>query len=331
MKQNISANSVGFVFIGRNEGDRLKACINSLQAYDAPQVYVDSGSTDDSVNYAQSQGITVIHLDTSIPFTAARARNAGWRALLETNPDIRYIQFLDGDCILDDAWIAEAKLYLDNNHDSAIACGQRKELKPNDSFYNELCDFEWNTPPGAASACGGDFMVRTTVLTEVNGFRDDFIAGEEPEMCFRIRGLGHLIYRLDKTMTWHDADIHTFYQWWKRSKRCGYAYALGAFTHGLKTQERYKLRQTARSFFWGLGLPVTIIFCAVLLSPWFFLAFSIYGISYLKNLRSSPKSSSNRILYAFYTSIGKFSEASGVLAFAWNSIRKRKGSLIEYK
>ena len=64
-------------------GLRLKRCLASL-ATGGPVVYVDSGSTDgsDAVR-ARESGADVIELDMSIPFTAARARNAGFSAAAE--------------------------------------------------------------------------------------------------------------------------------------------------------------------------------------------------------------------------------------------------------
>lgn len=69
--------SVGVAVIGRNEGDRLRRCLNSVRAIADRVVYVDSGSIDDSVDMSRAQGVLVVELDMVTPFTAARARNAG--------------------------------------------------------------------------------------------------------------------------------------------------------------------------------------------------------------------------------------------------------------
>ena len=50
-----------------------------------------------------------------------------------------------------------------------------------------LCDIEWNTPTGEAKACGGDFMIRKKAFKQVGGFNDTVIAGEEPELCYRLK------------------------------------------------------------------------------------------------------------------------------------------------
>src|SRR5258708_29326418 len=132
----------GIVAIGRNEGERLKRCLRSLPVA-ARIVYVDSGSTDGSDAWARDFGAEVVHLDLSIQFTAARARNAGFRRLLEMAPQIPYVQFVDGDCELAREWPTTAIDFLQQHDDVAAVFGRRRELKPDQSVYNQLCDFEW--------------------------------------------------------------------------------------------------------------------------------------------------------------------------------------------
>ena len=75
---------LGVVVIGRNEGQRLARCLQSQAERTDSVVYVDSGSTDGSVALAQSLGVQVLALDPRTPFTAARARNEGFAALLRS-------------------------------------------------------------------------------------------------------------------------------------------------------------------------------------------------------------------------------------------------------
>jgi hypothetical protein len=44
----VASRDIGIVVIGRNEGDRLTRCLQSLQMENLPVIYVDSGSTDGS-------------------------------------------------------------------------------------------------------------------------------------------------------------------------------------------------------------------------------------------------------------------------------------------
>lgn len=103
----------GTVVIGRNEGAKLIACLQSIKIDRYPVVYVDSGSSDDSVQQAKNLGTEVIALDMSSPFTAARARNAGLGRLNELRGGLQYVQFVDGDCVMVDGWFVAAEAFLD--------------------------------------------------------------------------------------------------------------------------------------------------------------------------------------------------------------------------
>jgi GT2 family glycosyltransferase len=201
---------VGFVVIGRNEGDRLVACLRSLnEAGGGRIVYVDSGSTDDSLENARNVLADIVRLDMTKPFTAARARNAGARRHIELGAPA-YIQFIDGDCTLVSGWIESAARFLDAHPDVAVGCGRRREQKPEISVYNRLCDLEWATPVGEAIACGGDALMRTDAIAAVGFYDETLIAGEEPELCLRLREKGWRIERIAAEMTLHDAAITRF-------------------------------------------------------------------------------------------------------------------------
>src|SRR5699024_3532063 len=93
---------VGIVLIGRNEGRRLDAALDAALAAGgslARVVYVDSGSTDGSAALARGKGVAVVELDASRPFSAARARNAGFAHLSQDGVGPRWVQFVDGDCL----------------------------------------------------------------------------------------------------------------------------------------------------------------------------------------------------------------------------------------
>src|SRR3979490_1839399 len=107
----------GVVIIGRNEGERLRRCLTSASASTGAVVYVDSGSTDGSAQWARNYGADVIELDMSIPFTAARARNAGFRRLKEIAPKLLCVQFVDGDCELAQGWLEHAVSFLGSHAD----------------------------------------------------------------------------------------------------------------------------------------------------------------------------------------------------------------------
>ncbi|PRZ50272.1 glycosyltransferase [Tritonibacter scottomollicae] len=311
------------VVIGRNEGERLLACLDSLAGQVRRIIYVDSGSSDGSVAAAKARGAEVVQLDMSRPFTAARARNAGLDRLSANTSD-GLVQFLDGDCSLDPGWLRQGADFLAQHPDVAVACGRRREQNPSGSIYNWLCDLEWDTPIGEAKACGGDALMRRDAIRQVGGYRDTLIAGEEPELCVRLRKAGWKIWRLDEEMTRHDAQMTQFSQWWKRARRAGHAFAEGAHLHGAPP-ECHWVAETRRAMVWGAVLPGLIALTWSLLP----LLGSVLSLIYpLQFLRLSRRDGPRR---AWYSMLGKFAEAQGVVEFHLNRLRGRHRALIEYK
>lgn len=316
----LDLSRIAAIAIGRNEGARLEACLASLQGRAGRVIYVDSGSSDGSIAAAEALGAEVAALDMTQPFTAARARNAG-RNALGTAP--AYLHFVDGDCVIREDWIETAAAFLDAHPKAAVACGRRRERFPETSVYNHLTDMEWDTPVGQAKACGGDALMRAEAFDAVGGFREDLIAGEEPELCVRLRQAGWEIWRLDAEMTWHDADMHRFSQWWQRSRRAGHAFAEGASLHGAPP-ERHWVRETLRSLVWGAALPAVVLLGALIWPP------ALLGLlAYpLQVLRLSQKIGWTQAIFSI---VGKFAEAQGALGFLVGWFLGRRRRLIEYK
>ena len=325
---------IGLVAIGRNEGQRLRQCLVSATNKVARVVYVDSGSTDGSLELARSLGADTVELDLSIPFTAARARNEGFARLLELAPDIEFVQFVDGDCEVVDGWIELAQQELAAKPELAVVCGRRRERFPNATAYNRLCDIEWDTPIGEAKACGGDSMMRVKAFEQVGGFNPALIAGEEPELCVRLRQNGWKIERLDAEMTLHDAQMTGFDQWWKRSQRAGHAYAEGSWLHG-NTPERHWVKDTVRIWLWGFVLPVLALGTAWFTHGWSLLLLAGYPVlSYriyrrMQEERTLP--AKDAALYAISCVLGRFPQLQGQIQFHQRRLLGQPSNLIEYK
>lgn len=320
---------IGFVIIGRNEGQRLVSCLDSLKDYLPQIIYVDSGSTDNSVKNAQSAGFHVFALDMSIPFTAARARNCGFNQLIQHYPHLKYVHFLDGDCILEPNWVEQALHFIHNNLEVAVVCGRRKETHPEQSIYNTMCDLEWDTPIGSAKACGGDALFSVAVFQAAKGYRENLIAGEEPELCIRIRQLGFKIWRLDAAMTRHDAAILKFSQWYKRSKRAGYAYAEGAYLHG-SPPENHWVTERNRGLIWAVGMPL-LCFVAICYKPILGILLCIYPLQIIINAFKFRHLGKFSITQSVFFMLGKFAETAGQIKYYYNRVLNKSARLIEYK
>jgi glycosyltransferase involved in cell wall biosynthesis len=320
---------VGVVAIGRNEGDRLIRCFTSIKACTRNIVYVDSGSTDGSIAYASRLGACVVSLDLAKPFTAARARNEGYWALKSLRPDIRFVQFVDGDCRLAQGWLEKARAFIGERNDIAVVCGRRRERDPDASIYNYLCELEWDTPIGEALACGGDALMRTGPFETIGGFRSELIAGEEPELCLRLRKFGWRIWRLDADMTEHDASMTRFRQWWVRAVRSGYGLADVSWLYRRSPSGLWK-REILRTFFWAGVLPV-IIALATSLHPAALLGMAVYFIQICRIAVKDGPTSHRSWLRAFFLTLGHFAVLLGILKFLWRKLRRGTVRLIEYK
>jgi glycosyltransferase involved in cell wall biosynthesis len=342
---------IGIIAIGRNEGERLRRCLASVLGRGWPVVYVDSKSTDGSAELARLMGAEVVDLDMSLPFSAARARNEGFERLTRVAPDVTLVQFVDGDCEVVNGWIDRAAKELETRPDAAIVCGRRRERFPDASIFNRLADLEWDTPVGEAESCGGDAMMRVEAFRAAGGFDASVAAGEEPELCQRLREKGWKVVRVDAEMTLHDSAMLSFGQWWKRTVRSGYG-AMDVATRfghrGLFVEHVASARRWAVQ--WPLVVLVTFavglaVLSAVLLStsP----AHAVVGGALLAGIvalalplqmlriairtRRRTPDWRTALAYGFLTMIGKWANYAGQSQYRRDRRAGRNTRLIEYK
>jgi GT2 family glycosyltransferase len=336
-------NDVGVVAIGRNEGERLRRCLASLaeSARGMATVYVDSGSTDGSVELARSMGVEVVELDLARPFSAARARNAGFERLKQVALDIRYILFVDGDCEVVDGWIERAKAEFELRPKAAVVCGRRREIFPEHSIYNRLADLEWDTPIGEAIACGGDAMMRVEAFESVGGFDPTAAAGEEPELCQRLRKAGWSVRRVDAEMTRHDLAMTRFRPWWRRQYRSGYS-GLDILTR-FPGESRLFERDLKRARLWGIGWPLAVIVAGlvgwgvkgmvagVVAAALVALTLPLQMLRLAAKIRKRVDGPRTALAYGVLTMVGKWANLAGQVGYILDRRRGRMARLIEYK
>lgn len=320
---------VDAVVIGRNEGARLVACLAALQGQVRRIVYVDSGSTDGSVAAARDAGARVVALDTSRPFTAARARNASLAHVAGAVDAPPLVQIVDGDCALHPGWIAAGRAALAADPHLAVVFGRRRERFPQASVYNRLCDWEWDGPTGPVRACGGDALMRLPAIMATGGYRDEVIAAEDDELCQRLLAAGWGIARIDAEMSLHDAAILRFGQWWQRAVRAGHGFAqVGGLHPGHFVAAR------RRVWLWGAVLPVVAVAGLVAAPLVTVAAGGLYAASYLRGLhrfrRGGMAGRDARTASALIT-LSKVPNLQGMLLHHWRRARRRDARLIEYK
>jgi glycosyltransferase involved in cell wall biosynthesis len=328
--------SVSIVVIGRNEGERLRRCLESVFAmthpnFDTEVIYVDSGSVDGSVALANRMGAKVIALQPERP-SAALGRNAGWRAA--SGP---IVLFLDGDTILHPNFVGDSLTEF-TVPEIAVVWGHRRELHPEQSLYNRTLDLDWIYLAGPTMYCGGDALFRRDLLTETGGFDETLIAGEEPELCRRIAALGFTILHVDRPMTLHDLAITRWQQYWKRSTRAGHAFA--------EVSERFQATEQA---FWsdesrrnrnrallllGLfiaGLAASIVFASLLPIGVACLLFLALATRSAWKVRWKTNDKVALMLYGLHSHLQQVPIYLGQLQYKWNRRKGKRSMLLEYK
>ncbi|HLQ19381.1 MAG TPA: glycosyltransferase [Tabrizicola sp.] len=321
--------TLGAVAIGRNEGERLKNCLRSLVPHCDRVVYVDSGSSDDSVAFARSLGVTVVELDRDRPFTAARARNAGFEALARTAMPPDLVQFVDGDCTLEAGWLQAGRAHLQSHEALGLVTGWRSEMFPDASVYNSLFQADWHRPAGRIRNCGGDMMVRTVAFQQIGGFNPKVIAAEDDDFCLRLGKAGWELERLPLQMTRHDAAMKDFSAWWRRSIRDGHGFAQVGDLH-----PEYFRRERLRGWIYGLALPA-IFWIGILVWPWLALAVAlIYGVSFLRTLQGYAGRAPVKRRLLGQVALLTLSKIPNVIGMLTYYLHRRAGKdmhIIEYK
>jgi glycosyltransferase involved in cell wall biosynthesis len=325
---------VGLVAIGRNEGPRLAQCLRSVIGKVAPIVYVDSGSTDDSVAMARALGVLAISLDLSTPFTAARARNAGLEHLLKSAPTIELVQFVDSDCEIIPGWIEAAVAALDDHPNVVAVCGWVKERNPERSIYNRICSVEWLIGSlGLIPSFAGNVMIRVAPLLAVGGYDSRLIAGEEGELSIRLRQRGGGILRIDQDCIWHDTHMYHFSQWWQRAKRCGYAYAQVSHLYS-STPEGLFRREIRRAWLWGAILPLGFLVLAPVTSGVSLLGLVRYPLVAFKVANETQKQGfrwDESIPWGISCAISVFPAVLGIIKFWLIQWHGKPHFIIEHK
>jgi len=302
----------------------------SHPTFDLEVIYVDSNSSDNSIELAQAEGAHIIALQPDRP-SAALGRNAGWRAARGAT-----ILFLDGDTLLHPGFVAAS--LPDLTPDVAVIWGHRRELHPEASIYNRVLDLDWIYAPGPTLFCGGDALFRRSVLTATNGFDEALIAGEEPELCRRIAALGYAIQHVDRPMTGHDLAITRFSQYWRRNTRAGHAYAEVSAQLALRG-ETFWLDETLRNRNRALtlialaiaGLAASFFFRSLLptaLVVLFFLAIALRS-AWKARWKSTDKLT--LLLYGIHSHLQQVPIYCGQLQYKWNRRRGKRAALLEYK
>ena len=327
----METTSIAFVVIGRNEEKNLGPCLQSIRQacagkFDADIVYVDSNSTDRSVEIARALDVRVQSLGDTPP-SAAAARNLGWTAT-----QAPWVMFMDGDTRLHPQFLEQALSAF--TPEIAAVWGHRREVQPYRSLYARALDFDWVYPAGLTEFFGGDVLIRRSALESVNGYDPRYKAGEEPEMCSRLSALGWKILHIDAAMTEHDLGIDSLRPWALRAYRSGMACAHLAATLGRASSWQESAARDRRH-----GMVYLLGLC---LAPWLawgapvalLLLGAAFGAIVLRTAwRSRWKCPrwADALLYALHSHLQKIPALFGQWAWLRAYRHRQQVPLIEYR
>ena len=306
-----------------------------MQSSHCPIIYVDSGSSDNSVEIAKPLVNCVHKLDPATPFSAARARNEGCQHLTTLFPSLQYIQFVDGDCVIDEGWLTAAQAAIEQDEKRAAVIGHLQELNPDASIYNRMCAMEWRSPAGELTnfgALGGISMIRADVFKQLGGFKANVIAGEDSEFGVRLSLAGYKVVKIDHIMAVHDANISTFQQWWKRAVRGGHAIGQRADLNGA-TIAKDCVKERKSTLVWGVFLPIVALILLIFAGCWsllILLAYVYLAIKVYFYRRKQGENSRDAFTYAQFMPFVKIANGLGLLKFYVNKF-KQSYEIIEYK
>lgn len=223
---------ISVVVIGLNVEKYLARALTAIRNSHYPQdqleiIYVDSGSTDLSLPIAAGfPEVQLIALHDPAP-NAAKGRNAGFQA---AKHDL--IHFVDADSYLDPRWLKLAVRELKDTV-GAVA-GHLNERFPQRNFFHRMAHLEWNLRVGnkgwtteatEALTFGGNVLMSRQAYLSAGGYDETMVAGEDPDLSYRVRHSAHRILRLNAPMASHDINLNSWSQYLNRTRRSGVAYA----------------------------------------------------------------------------------------------------------
>lgn len=250
---------ISFVVIGYNESAHLRACLESVRSADLDGIryellYVDGGSTDDSLNIAASCGVDRV-LGGDRRRRAAENRNLGANDSRGT-----YIQFLDGDMQLEPTWPKRGLRYLQERSEVAVVCGRLREVNP--GYLFQVIQLDWVQREGAVETCGGAALFRREPFHEAGAFPEDVAYGEEPLLCWRIRNvLKREVHFWTEPMALHDIGFSGIRDYWRQYSRNGATY-IEIAVRCAGTEDPYWTRDTITNFAWASGILAMLAFFA---------------------------------------------------------------------
>jgi glycosyltransferase involved in cell wall biosynthesis len=212
------------VLIGRNEEQFIGGAIESVLAARSripslEVIFVDSASTDRSIEVAQKYPIRILQLKREWPLCVAAGRYTGY-----LHSHGKYIFFQDGDSHVEADWLADAVDFLEANPTFGAIAGVLDE---------EYIDSAGNHHGGVKNVfrqdlsqdvclvkhLGGIALYRRHALEVAGPVNPHLPTAEDHEVCMRIRNAGFRLARIRGRMAVKFTENRrTLYEIFRRSR-----------------------------------------------------------------------------------------------------------------
>ena len=285
---------ISFIVIGKNEGSNLLKCFSSikraclsLESVDCEIIYVDSNSTDSSLEIASKSNISKILLLEKL-FNPEIGRNIG---ALSSSGDI--LAFFDGDMELDENFLTHI-ITPEGELRYPLVAGRVHQVyyDPQERIVCEKVENVTKSYIFHKPVTGGAFIIKRGVFFSVQGFDNRFVVSEDPEFGLRLAKMGVLLTHLPIPFVRHNTEIVKSSDFSSLIK--GYHLYANLFIYKKNITCKFTYKRIW-SHEWSL---LTLIVCSLLslmVSPWFILLYFL--TLFVRSNSSVPKSSLRKFLF----------------------------------
>lgn len=205
------------IVIARNEEKTIGACLDSVKTAadkavaegvvrDYEIIFVDSASTDKTLDVACARNIICVALPADWPLSPAAGLYNGSLVALGN-----YLAVVDGDCTLHEDWYVNAVPYLRADINIAGVYGWWVEQSVNDrgglssSIQQSLDDGRVSVVTEAEFI--GNSLYRKKAVDDVGGFNPYLKGAEDKDLSYRLRLAGYKLLIIPAQIGWHDWSL----------------------------------------------------------------------------------------------------------------------------
>ncbi|MDB4634321.1 glycosyltransferase [Rubripirellula sp.] len=218
------------VIIGRNEEEYIAMAIKSVlkvgtRLGGVEVIFVDSASTDQSIEVAAEFPIRILQLKPDWPLCVAAGRYTGVR-----HAKGKHILFLDGDSEVGEQWLVEATEFLNANPLYGGVAGVLNERYVDESGEciggkENVRDQDLTVYKTEKKSLGGIALFRSEAIDQVGSVNPHLPTAEDHELCLRLRVRGFKLATIPGVMaTKYTEDRNTLHEIMRRSRTRMYDY-----------------------------------------------------------------------------------------------------------